>query len=204
MTKRTRRWLAVAPVVATLALTLVACDGGPAPAQNTNQSLSNDIENAASQNGHRYPLAQMKATGWTEEQVVTEHLLRESDPNAVRWIIIMTQQGQIIEQEPLRGMVFDPNSSLTETQDIACVGDGGGGRSCGVVNSPSDNGTYGPEAGCAAFFTTNLVEQQIPCGMWWIEADAPLNLTTQPLITYNVNAAPPSDNKGLLAKVGGH
>jgi hypothetical protein len=207
MMKRTRLMLAGATGVVLLALTLGACDS-TAPtsqAQNDNQSLSNQIEEAA-RHAVPYPKDQMIAGGWTEEQMLKEHLLRENDPNATRWVIWLGQQGQVIAQWPIKGMVFDPNSSMTETTDVVCNSGGAsnGGYACGTVNSPGDNGTYGPEAGAAAFFTTSNVEIQLPPMAIWVESDAPLNITTQPVITYNVNQAP-SVNHGGLTNIGsGH
>jgi hypothetical protein len=198
-----RNLLALTAIGATLLLSLTAClgDASPPPAQQKNQSLTQQIEQAASNNFKQYPLAQMQQGGWTEEKLVTEHLLRENDPNAVRYVVWLTMNGQVIEQWPIKGMVFDPNSSITETTDIACQG-GTNAYGCGTVNSPSDNGTYGPEAGAAAFFTTSNVEIQLPVGAIWVESDSPINVTTKPLITYDV-AAVPSVNHGGLTTVGG-
>lgn len=146
-----------------------------------------------------YPLDKMKAGGWTERRLLQEHLLRQNDPNGVRWVVWLSQQGQVIAQWPIKGMVFDPNSQLSNAQSITW-GSGGGS---GVVDAPGDNGTWGPEAGTAAFFTTGGVEIQLPKAAIWVEADAPLNITDKPLITYNVQAAPSVDHGGLTG-IGGH
>lgn len=72
------------------------------------------------------------------------------------------------------------------------------------MNSPGDNGTYGPEAMCYAFFlASNNGEVQLPCnGSAPIESDVPLNYTTVPVITYNASSTP-SSNFGGLSKIGG-
>lgn len=144
-----------------------------------------------------YPLEDMKKGGWTERQLLQEHLLRQNDPNGVRYVVLMSAQYQPVAQWPIKGMVFDPNSQLSNSQSISWSSNGGSG----VVEAPGDNGTYGPEAGAAAFFTTNGVEIQLPKYSLWIESDHPLNLTTQPLITYNATDKPSVDHGGL-AKVG--
>jgi hypothetical protein len=190
---------------AMLSVSLAGCfgDASPPPAQQQNQSLTQQIEQAATNNYTNYPLAQMKQGGWTEEHLVGEHLLRENDRNATRWITWLTMNGQVIASWPIKGMVFDPNSSLTETTDLACQG-GSNAYGCGTVTSPGDNGTYGPEAGAAAFFTTSNVEVQLPASALWVESDAPLNVTTQPLITYNINSTPSVNHGGLTQIGGGH
>jgi hypothetical protein len=178
-----------------------ACTSNPAPAQARNQGITNQIESAAT-HVVPYPLTQMEQLGWTEEKLIKEHLLREADPNSVRYITLLTQNGQVIATYTLKGMVFSPNSQMTESTDLACQGDSGGGVACGTVNSPSDNGTYGPEAGDAAFFTTAGAEIQIPVGMLWVESDTPQNFTTVPIITYNTTQGPPV-NHGGLTSIGG-
>lgn len=205
MRRTKRKVFAGIAFAAVLGLSLAACDN-TAPtsqAQKDNQTLSNKIENSAT-HAVPYPLSEMQTSGWTEERELREHLLRQTDPNAVRYIAWLTLNGQVIEQWPIKGMVFDPNSSMTETTDIVCnTGSTDSAYACGTVNSPGDNGTYGPEAGAVAFFTTSNVEVQLPASALWVEADAPLNITTQPLITYNVGT-PPSVNHGGLAGIGGH
>jgi hypothetical protein len=181
--------------------TTTACDSTNDTAQQTAQSTSEQISQN-SQKAVPYPLSQMESGQWLERTELTEHLLRQNDKNALRYIVLLTQQGQVIAQYPIEGMVFDPNSQLTNTQNIE-NGYQNSAAYSDVVDSPGDNGTWGPEAGSAAFFTTSGVEIQIPAGVAWVESDAPLNLTSQPLITYNVNAQP-SVNKGGLAGVGSH
>jgi hypothetical protein len=144
----------------------------------------------------------MEQLGWTEEKLIREHLLREADPNSVRYITLLTQNGQVIATYTLRGLVFSPNSQMTESTDVSCQTDNGA-IGCGTVNSPSDNGTYGPEAGDAAFFTTSGAEIQIPPGVLWVESDTPQNFTTVPIITYNAHDTPAVDHGGLTS-IGGH
>lgn len=199
MKRRTwTRWIAVPPIVA-LALSLGGCWGDTTSAQDQSQSVTNDYQ-TASQQTVPYPLTAMKQGGWTERRLLTENLLRQNDPNAVHWVYLMTPSAQLVAEWTIKGMVFSPNSQLTNTNSISWSSQGGSG----VVDAPGDNGTWGPEAFCYAFFTTSNVEVKLPCnGMVPIEADAPLNIATQPIITYNVNATP-SVNHGQLAGIGGH
>ena len=197
--RRARRAAAVSAVLVAGAL-LAGCtgntDNAQRAAQNTTETLSTTAQHAVP-----YPLPQMQAGGFLERTELKEHLLRQNDKNALRYIVLMTQMGQVIAQYSLAGMVFDPNSQLTNTQSIE-NGSFNSATYSGVVDAPGDNGTWGPEAGSAAFYTTANVEIQIPQGVAWIESDSPLNITTTPLVTLNANATPSTNHGG--APAGGH
>lgn len=180
--------------------TATACDSSNDNAQQASQGTSEVVSQAA-QKAIPYPLPQMQAGGFLERTELSEHLLRQNDKTAVRYIVMLTQQGQVIAQYPIEGMVFDPNSQLTNTQNIE-TGYTHSTVYSQVVDSPGDNGTWGPEAGNAAFFTTSGVEIQVPAGLLWVESDAPLNITSTPIIQYNENEAPSVNHGGV--KVGGH
>lgn len=193
------RAAAIIAALAALALVLSACTND-ASSQDTAQSTTNAYSKAA-QAAVPYPLNQMESGGWTERRLLTENLLRQNDPNAIHWVYLMTPQGQLVAQWTIKGMVFSPNSQLTNSQTISWSQSGGSG----VVDAPGDNGTWGPEAFCYAFFTTSNVEIKLPCnGMVPIESDAPLNMKTTPLITYDANQAPSVNHGGLTNIGGGH
>lgn len=194
MKTATTNTVALVAIGVFLATGASSCEGQDA-AQTQSQATTDAYQKAATQTVP-YPLDTMKAGGWTERRLLSEHLLRQNDPGGIRWVVWLSQQGQVISQWPIKGMVFDPNSQLSNSQTIS--GCPGSGSACGaVVDSPGDNGTWGPEAGTAAFFTTGNVEIQLPPAAIWVESDAPLNITTQPLITYNVGDKPSVDHGGL-------
>jgi len=168
-----------------------SCDSTPT-SQNAAQKVTEAYSQAA-QDAVPYPLDEMKKGGWTERRLLAEHLKRQNDPKGLRYIVVMTQQGQVIASYPIQGMVFHPDSAMTNSQTISWSSNGGSG----VVEAPGDNGTWGPEAGAAAFFTTGGVEIQLPASAVWIESDAPLGITDKPLVTYNVNDKPSVDKGGL-------
>jgi len=171
-------------------------------ALSASQNVTNEYTSAA-QSKVPYPLDQMKAGQWTERKLLKEHLLRQNDPNGVRWIVLMSQQGQVVTQFPIKGMAFSPDSQMTNSQTIGWSVNNSNYAN-GVLDSAGDNGTWGPEAGSVAFFTTSGVEVQLPASAIWIESDAPLNITTQPLITYNVDSKPSVSTPDGLKGVGGH
>jgi hypothetical protein len=180
---------ALAAAAAALLIAPVACTSGSSTdkAQMDSQQVTEKYQ-AASQKAVPYG----QPTNWLERTELNKHLARQDDPNAIRYIVLMTQQGQIIGQYTLKGMVFDPNSQLTNDEQIVSGWSGGSSSTYynQVVKAPGDNGTWGPEAGCAAFFTQQDVEVQVPCGVWWVEADAPQNFTSTPLLTIAANATP--------------
>lgn len=199
ISRKTKRTAIAATAIAAVGILVAGCDSSGPSAQQQAEQTTNTYQQAAQQHVP-YPLAQMKAGGWTERGLLSEHLKRQNDPKALRYIVWLSQQGQVIAQWPIQGMVFDPNSQLTNSQTVNDCPNGGS-TACGVVtDAPGDNGTWGPEAGAAAFFTTSGVEIQLPASAIWVESDSPLNITTQPLITYNVNSQPSVNYGGV--KVG--
>lgn len=185
-----------------MAVVITSCSSsGTGDAQQMSQGTS-DWVGSHSQSAVPYPKAQMQTAGWTERKELTENLLRQNNPNAIKYVVLITQQGQVIAQYPIQGMVFDPNSQLTNSQNIE-TGYSSGTLYDGVVDSVGDNGTWGPEAGNAAFFTTSGVEVIVPQGLLWIESDGPLHLTSTPIISYNESDTP-SSSYGNGIKVVGH
>lgn len=158
-----------------------ACTGTSDPTQQANQSLSEKIEHSETA-AVQFPLSQMEASNWLEANEVKESLLRQSNIHALRYVVVYTQTGQVLTTYTIEGMVFDPNSQLTNTQNID-YGYQNSAASASVVDSPGDNGTYGPEAGGAEFFTSDGVMVVLSIGSNWIETDAPANITTQPVLT---------------------
>ena len=176
---------------------LIACTAGACDSNTTAQDASQDTTNkvaAASSKAVPYPFDQMNQGKWLELQMLRENLLRQNNKAAARYVTWLTQQGQIVAQWPIQGMVFDPNSQMTATNIVSpCKGDGSG--ACSVaVTAPGDNGTYGPEAMCYAFYDVKGVEHQLSCTAIVLESDSPDDLTSKPLITYNINGAPSVGN----------
>lgn len=173
-----------------------SCDQNAAQTQA--QQTTDAYQQAATQTVP-YPLDKMKEGGWTERKLLQEHLLRQNNPSGVRYIAWLSQQGQLLGQWPIRGMAFSPDSQLTNSQSINGCSSG----CAAVTDAPGDNGTWGPEAGSVAFFTTAGTEIQLPASAIWVESDSPLNLTDKPLITYNVTDKPSVDAGGLKG-IGSH
>jgi hypothetical protein len=193
-----KKVLGIAAIGASTALVLAGCTASSTDSAQMESQQTTEAYQEASQKAVPYPLAQMNSGGWLERQSLKEHLLRQNDPNAIRYIVLLTNQGQVIAQYTIKGMVFDPNSQMTNDNQLVSGWSGGSSNTYynEVVNAPGDNGTWGPEAGNAAFFTAQGVEIQVPIGVSWVESDAPLDLKSTPLITLNADAKPSVDHGG--------
>jgi hypothetical protein len=197
-----RRAGLVATGALSLVATMTACSQ-VSPSQDRSQSLTERIANASvdpSQGGVAYPFAEMQQGGWLEMKMLREHLVREASPKSQRWIVVFSQQGQLLGQWAIQGVAFDPNSQMTTPKIATCTPNTGGSGCGAVVDAPGDNGTYGPEAGVLDFFTSTGVEVKIGGSPIWFQSDAPLGLSQPPVITYNANSAPSFNGGGV--KVG--
>lgn len=194
-----------AVLLATLAcmgVVLAACNNkGPATptdSQQTSQQVVEDYQHAA-ESQVPYPSAQMIKGGWLERTLLVENLLRQNNTKRLAYVTLLNQQGQPIIQFTIQGMVFSLNSQLT-TEDK--LNYSGCGTNCGnavTTKSPGDNGTWGPEPDGIGFFTTQGVE--IKWNGLYLESDSPLDITTKPLIVYNVDTAKPSVSAGGVSSV---
>lgn len=196
LTKRSKR-VALALTAAGLLPIALMVDACSNSAQTQSQNTINQVSQAAQQ-AVPYPLDKMKQSGWTERKLLTENLLRETDPNAIHYVYWLTMNGQLIAQYTIKGKVFDPNSQLTNTQTINSDYTGNP-----VTDAPGDNGTWGPEPFCYGFFLTSGAEKKLPCQGLVEDSDTPETFNTPPIITYDVNQKSPLD-KGNLSGMGGH
>lgn len=173
--------------VAALAMLSGCSDSAQSDSQQQGERVTESYATKLT-NAQPYPLAQMNDSG--ERANLRERLLRMNNPNKVGYIYFLTQNGQIISTYTVKGKVSSTMSQLTNTQKTV------EGTTTGefvAVDSMGDDGSYGPEEGGQNgifFFTTNgvLVEWN---GLW-IYSDAPLNLTSKPLITVDASAKPSS------------
>ncbi len=197
-TPRRRIRTAVVAVVAVVCVTvggLAACTSGASSAQKKDTKQLNDARNAA-QVAVPYPLAQLKAGGFLERRLLRENLLRQNDPHRLAYVTLLTDQGQVVATYPIQGMVFSLNSQMTTTNIVERHGSDGGGNA--VLDAMGDNGTFGPEPNAVGFFTTSGVE--IKWSGKYLESDAPLDLTSKPLLTYNVNQEPSVNHGGVKTR----
>lgn len=97
-----------------------------------------------------------------------ERLAREEDPNAIRYVYLMSF-GNIIGYYTIQGKVSPAGTQLAPEQEI--IYSGGNGN---VVDSSKDDGTFGASDEGSFFFTTEgvLIETTLD----YIQSDAPIAL----------------------------
>jgi hypothetical protein len=182
----TRNRTILAALAAGLVLTLAAgsCDS-PDTTQAQGQRVTEEYAQAATQ-AVPYPMAEMKAGGWLERRNVRERNVRYANPNKLSYIYLFSDQGQLIANYPIKGKVSNASSQLTPDQTVR-----GYCSTCyEPVNAPMDDGTWGPGEDAIFFYTTEGVMVQ-----WngpYVLADAPLNLTSKPLLVYSTSSKPTS------------
>jgi hypothetical protein len=159
-------------------------DCSNSPSQREQQAIT---EAYATKLAHAepYPLSDMNDSA--ERANLRERLLRMNNPNKIGYLYELTMNGQVIAMYTIKGKISSTGSQLTNTQNITNYN----GSNYMVVDSMGDDGSYGPEEGGPNgifFFTSNgvLIEWN---GLWQY-SDAPLELTSKPLITMNANAQP--------------
>lgn len=174
---------------AIVGLGLTACGASSQPnstdkAQSITEQVSKQLSAA-----EPYPLSQMKDS--SELANLRERLLRMNDPNKIGYLYELSQNGQIIASFTVKGKVSSTGSQILNTNYAytPCPSCSGGGPAT-TVDSMGDDGSYGPEEGGIFFFTTSgaLVEWN---GLFQY-SDAPVDITSKPLITMDANAKPTS------------
>jgi hypothetical protein len=169
-----------------LGATATVLAGCSAPSSNTVSQQTTEQFSKTLSNAQPYPLSQMQNSD--ERANLRERLLRMNDPNKIGYFYELTQNGQVIAQYTVKGKISSTQSQLTNSNYAL-----GNAYNGSVVDSMGDDGSYGPEEGGQNgifFFTTSgvLVEWD---GLWQY-SDAPLNLTSKPLITMDETQKPTS------------
>jgi len=165
---------------------LAGCSDDVQPTSQEQQQAITESYASKLAKAQPYPLSDMNDS--SERANLRERLLRMNNPNKVGYLYELTQNGQIIAMYTIKGKISSTGSQLTNSQNV--VNDAYGNV---AVESMGDDGSYGPEEGGQNgifFFTTSGVMMEWN-GLWQY-ADAPVNLTSKPLITMDANAKPTS------------
>lgn len=142
-----------------------------------------------------YPAAQMRDP--IERHNLAERLLRFNKADKIGYIYTLSQTGSIIGFYTIRGKVSSTQSQMT-TDNLVVDGCPSISDRCPtVVNAPGDDGSYGPNEDGVFWFTTEGVMVQWN-GLYQY-SDAPLKLSSTPVLTLDANAKPTS-TAGQLAK----
>jgi hypothetical protein len=183
-------------LVAVAGVAIVACQGTTGALQKAQQATTNAYEQKLT-TAEPYPLSAMNDSA--ERANLSARLIRLNDPNKIGYVAGLSSTGQVIAYWTIRGKVSSMGSELTVTQNLVHINNSG----TGVVDSMGDDGSYGPEecASTGVFFFTEQTDALVEwCGPW-VYSDAPLNITSAPLIVENGAPTTPipvggSTNKG--------
>ncbi|MBP9738151.1 hypothetical protein KBD20_00510 [Candidatus Saccharibacteria bacterium] len=188
--KSKKKFLWLIPLFAIVALVAACTDAGPKEGSTQDKSQAETEEySSAAIKAVPYPMEAMKAGGWLERKNLSERLQRYADPNKLSYIYLFSAQGQLMGNYTVKGKVSSASSQMsTATQVI----DGCGRDTyCAFgVEAPMDDGTWGPSEDAIFFFTTDGVMVQ-----WtgeYVLSDAPLDMTSKPLLVYNEGSKPSS------------
>jgi len=196
-TKHRRPAVLFAGAVIAVGLVAAACTGsGPSNSQSQGQAVTEQYA-AKLTTAEPYPLSAMNDS--SERKNLAERLVRLNDPNKIGYLYGLSATGQVMAFWTIKGKPSSMGSQLTPTQQNR-QGDCNGGCT-NVVDSMGDDGSFGPEE-CSAqgifAFTADANALIEWCGPWFY-SDAPLKLTTQPLILVDPNAKP-SSTAGINGK----
>ena len=182
--------IAVAAVVFMLAGCASGHTGNPksaVSAQNNGQAVTGAYE-AKLMQAEPYPLSEMNDSA--ELSNLKERLLVLNNPNQLGYVYLLNYQGQVYASYVIKGKVSSTASEMTPTQTVQWGGCYNGCSSA-VYDSPSDDGSYGPEEGGTNgifFFTASghvLVEASPTA---WIYSNAPQHTSNPATITVPVSS----------------
>lgn len=133
-----------------------------------------------------YPLDAMRDS--VERRNLRERLLRFNKPDKIGYVYLLSNTGSIVAFYTIKGKISSTQSQLTASDKSECHS-----TNCGsavVRSAPGDDGSYGDNEPGVFFFTTEDVLVQ-----WegqFMYSDAPLHLTSAPLIVETPGAKPSS------------
>lgn len=191
--KKTAKLSIVAATILASLVGVTACSSSSSPASSTAQGQQTTESFAQKFTAAEpYPLAQVNDS--SERANLREKLLRMNDPHKIGYLYELTQTGQVLAQYTVKGKVTSTQSQLTNTNFAAtpCPNCTGGGAAT-TVDSMGDDGSYGQNEGGQNgifFFTTSGV--MVEYNGLWTYSDAPLNLTSKPLIVVDDTQKPTS------------
>lgn len=165
--------IAIAVVLVALAVGLAGCNGGGTKSQKEQQKLTNAYSERL-QAAVPYPLSQM--TDSLERRNLREKLLRFNKPDKIGYVYILGFNGNFVGYYVIKGKVSSTQSQLTITQQIVKDCHSGCRE---VVDSMSDDGSYGLNEPGVFFFTTNNV--LVETSMNYIYSDSPLPVDAKPI-----------------------
>jgi hypothetical protein len=174
--------LASAIAIITISLATVGCSNNTSNDDAKTQTKSQNIVNkyaAKAQAAVPYPLEQMNTFLELEQQ--REKLLRFNNPAKIGYVYIFNPGvKEPIGYYTISGKISSTDSQMTTGDQVYWTCRRNHGCQPVVVESPSDDGSYGPNEQGFFFFTTEDVYVFVPQMMSPLYQDAPLSIYTVP------------------------
>jgi len=184
-----------AAVAAATVAAITGCDSsGKSTAQKQQQAVTEQYATKLT-TAVPYPIAAMNDS--LERANLRERLLRYNQPSKISYVYVLSYNGKVISYYTIKGKVTSTQSQLTNTQNIQGCPSGDSGTCGVVVDSMSDDGSYGPNEGGPNgifFFTTDNV--LITTSMPFVETDAPERIAADGTLVYVDGSKPSSTSKG--------
>jgi hypothetical protein len=173
------------------------CEGEPPPDNGFQENQQDTINEYQEQldTAVPYPIGQMVDS--LERRQIRERLLRFNDPNKIGYVYLFAETGQLISFYTVKGKVSSTESMMTTTSQVVCYKENIDDV-CLTVDSPGDYGSFGPNENGVFFFTTEGV--LVTWNGTYLYLDAPLQVTTEPLVIYDESSATPSSAIDIRAE----
>lgn len=162
------RTLAAVAVAAITLLGLGACsDSGPTEAQKQKRA---NYDAAAK----KVPFPQAAIKNPLERENTAEKLKRDSDPNRLSYVYLLSLDGKVVAHYVVKGKVSSADSQLLPTQELQ--------RPCDlnecwqVLDAAGDDATYGAREPGVFFFTPD--DTMITWSGDYIQSDRPMKVET--------------------------
>jgi hypothetical protein len=164
----TRRGIAAVALPAAVLLSVAACSGGDTADQKEKRA---SYEQAT----RKVPFPKQALNTPLERANAAEKLRRDSDPNRLSYIYLLSMDGKVISHFVAKGKVSSTDSQLLPTQEVRDVcGDGCTERM--QFEAAGDDATYGAREPGIFFFTP--AGQMVTWSGDYIQSDRPLSIKT--------------------------
>lgn len=158
---------------------LFGCSEGEYDTTYHQQSVQN--EEATSSLIARQKMPQItRSSDW---QNISDRIEYLNDGNAVGYLYLLTEMGQLVREVQVRDKVTSLNSYITPMEEVRLIKSRGTGSTYVdqfVLQAPDLDGTYGENARGVFWFTSDGVYQEYN-GLYFFSAER-LSLTTTPIL----------------------
>jgi hypothetical protein len=166
-----KRTALIAAAVATLLAVLVACSSATLTKGQAEKEQNFD----AAARRVPYPSGVVSKNP-TERMNVAEKLKRDSDPNRLSYVYLLSMDGKVIAHFQVKGKVSSSDSQLTSDQRVIDADASGNSFSPMLVEAGGDDATFGNREPGIFFFTTD--GKMVTWSGDYLQFDRPMDVKT--------------------------